>query len=75
MPRKTNGVGLVVGGALIATLFLIFIFVAPTVGSSAPTPMWLGVIWGSLAVAWGLFRLIAGPSSLDRTNGGTDVGA
>ncbi|WP_255474794.1 hypothetical protein [Glutamicibacter sp. JC586] len=39
------------------------------------TPLWLGVIWGGLAMAWGIFRMIAGPSTLDRVNGGTDAGA
>lgn len=75
MPKKIHGIGLVVGGGLIATLFLLFIFTAAESGAGALTPMWLGVIWGGLAMAWGIFRMIAGPSTLDRVNGGTDAGA
>jgi len=75
MPRKIHGLGLVVGGGLIASLFLLFIFFASARQSDTMTPLWLGVIWGGLAMAWGIFRMIAGPSTLDRVNGGTDAGA
>lgn len=75
MPRKIHGLGLVVGGGLIASLFLLFIFFAFASQSDTMTPLWLGVIWGGLAMAWGIFRMIAGPSTLDRVNGGTDAGA
>ena len=75
MPRKIHGLGLVVGGGLIASLFLLFIFFASASQSDTMTPLWLGVIWGGRAMAWGLFRMIAGPSTLDRVNGGTDAGA
>lgn len=73
MHKRHLGLGLVVGGGLIAALFLLFIFVVPANDTAAATPMWLGAIWGGLAMCWGLFRLVAGPSSLDDPHGGTDA--
>lgn len=75
MPKKSLGLGLVVGGGLIVALFLLFMLVTPGNDAQAMTPMWLGIIWGGLAMCWGVFRLIVGPSSLDHPHGGTDAGA
>jgi len=75
MPKKSLGLGLVVGGGIIVALFLMFILITPVADAQAMTPMWLGIIWGGLAMCWGLFRLIVGPSSLDHPHGGTDAGS
>lgn len=75
MPKKSLGLGLVVGGGIIVALFLMFILTTPAADAQAMTPMWLGIIWGGLAMCWGFFRLIVGPSSLDHPHGGTDAGS
>ncbi|WP_313811281.1 hypothetical protein [Glutamicibacter sp.] len=74
MPHKKHGgVGLIIGGAIIAMLFLAFIYVVPHSSPSDATPLWIGAIWAMLAMCWGLFRFVAGPSKLDHLHGGTDA--
>ncbi|MFJ2619313.1 hypothetical protein [Glutamicibacter sp. NPDC087344] len=76
MPHKKHlGLGLVIGGALVAALFLAFIFAVPHGSAAEVTPLWLGAIWAMLSMLWGVFRLVAGPSKLDHPHGGTDAGS
>ncbi|WP_461635738.1 hypothetical protein [Glutamicibacter soli] len=76
MPHKKHlGIGLVVGGALVAALFLSFIYVVPHGSSADVAPLWLGAIWAMQTMLWGIFRLAAGPSKLDHLHGGTDAGS
>ncbi|WP_334122998.1 hypothetical protein [Glutamicibacter sp.] len=71
--KKRGGIGLVIGGALIAMLFLAFIYIVPHSGPTDTAPLWLGAIWAMLAMCWGFFRFVAGPSKLDHLHGGTDA--
>lgn len=73
--RKHLGTGMIIGGALIAALFLVFIFIAPIEPAGAASPLWIGAIWGLLSMCWGIFRFVAGPSKLDHPHGGTDAGS
>lgn len=53
MPHKKHlGIGLVVGGALVAALFLSFIYVVPHGSSADVAPLWLGAIWAMLTMLW-----------------------
>lgn len=69
--KHHSGTGLIIGGALIAMLFFAFIFAVPHTGPTDTAPLWLGAIWALLAVVWGMFRFVAGPSKLDHLHGGT----
>lgn len=72
---KHLGLNLAVGGALLALMFLAIIFWVPMGLEPSKNPMWIAVAWGTMLMAWGIFRLIAGPSTLDHAHGGTDAGS
>ncbi|PRA00532.1 hypothetical protein CQ010_13235 [Arthrobacter sp. MYb211] len=72
---KHLGLGLAAGGALLAAMFLAIIFWVPMGLIPSMNPMWIVVAWGAMLMCWGVFRLIAGPSSLDHLNGGTSAGS
>ncbi|PQZ91593.1 hypothetical protein CQ018_13205 [Arthrobacter sp. MYb227] len=55
--------GLVLGGALTALLFLLFIFVSGVSLDGTINPLWIGVIIGVMVAALGVFRILRGPAA------------
>lgn len=71
--RKRPGVGLMIWGAIIAAVFAAFLLFAPGAGTTAPSPLWIAVLWGLLMLGYGAYRFARGQSKLDHPDGGTDV--
>lgn len=63
VPGKHHANGLLVGGGLIAVLFLLFIITGGTTMGAAISPLWIGFIVGVLVALLGAFRMWRGPAA------------
>jgi hypothetical protein len=69
---KNRGAVLIIAGALIGIVFIIFIWLGMDSEQGLFTPMWLGVAVGVIMIGFGVFRLVRkqGPTEF---HGGTNV--
>lgn len=71
-PAHHRGLGLALGGLIIAAGFASFIFLVPQSDVLTRSPLWIAVIWGALMIIYGVYRMIRGDSKLDHEHGGTN---